>query len=125
MAYLKGRLIDECLSPELADVAIARRAEAHHVNHRALTSWPDPVTARWCVDNDYVLVTNNGRDFRRIYASLDLHPGLVVILPTVKLGIQTGLFGAVIDWAATQPDLINKLFEIDAAGVITISDWPT
>ena len=91
---------------------------------RGLDSRPDHAIARWCVEHDFALVTNNARDFRRIYARLELHPGLVLILPRVLAPDQQRLFGLVLDRIESEPDLINKLVEIDAAGVITISDWP-
>ena len=124
MAFLKGWLIDECLSPKLADLATERAEFAWHVNHRGLRGRLDPFIARWCVERDLVLVTNNARDFRRIYAGLELHPGLVVILPKVERPDQVRLFGIVLQRIETEPDLINKLVEIDAAGTITILDWP-
>ena len=124
MAYLKGWLIDECLSPKLVDAAATRLQQAWHVNHRGLSGRLDPFIARWCVEHDFVLVTNNGRDFRSIYTGLELHPGLVVILPKVERPDQLKLFGAVLDRVEGEPDLINKLVEIDADGVITILDWP-
>ena len=124
MAYLKGWLIDECLSPKLADVAAKRSVEGAHATRRGLTSTPDPVIARWCVTNDFALVTNNARDFRRIYSSLDLHPGLVVILPEIVASEQVRLFALILDRVEREPDLVNKLMEIDFAGAITIKDWP-
>ena len=124
MAYLRGWLIDECLSPALARVAAARSEQAWKVNDRRLDRRPDPIIARWCVDHDCVMVTNNARDFRRIYAGLDLHLGLVLLLPTVERLDQVTLFEAILDWAGHRPDLVNKLVEIDAAGTITMSDWP-
>ena len=125
MAYLRGWLIDECLSPRLADVALNRSVEGAHATRRGLTARPDPVVARWCVANDFALVTNNARDFRRIYSGLDLHPGLVLLLPKIVASEQIKLFALVLDKVEDEPDLINKLVEIDAAGTITISDWPT
>ena len=124
MGFLKGWLIDECLSPKLAEVATSRSQSAWHVNHRGLARRADPLIARWCVGHDLVLVTNNARDFRRVYANFELHPGLVILLPRVERPDQIVLFGAVLDRVATEPDLINKLVEIDAAGAITIMDWP-
>ena len=124
MAYLKGWLIDECLSPKLADVAASRSVIGAHATRRGLTSTPDPIIARWCVANDFALVTNNARDFRRIYSGLELHPGLVLLLPEIVAAEQTRLFALVLDRVEREPDLINKVVEIDAAGTITMQDWP-
>ena len=117
-------LIDECLSPRLADKAASRSVEASHVTRRGLKGRPDPVIAQWCVANDHAFVTNNARDFRRIYGRLEVHPGLAIILPTVDGPVQAELFDVVLQRVAIEADLVNKLVEIDAAGAITIMDWP-
>lgn len=35
------------------------------------------------IEEDFTFVTNNARDFRKLYAKEDLHAGLVIIVPQV------------------------------------------
>jgi predicted nuclease of predicted toxin-antitoxin system len=62
-------LVDECLSIDL--VTIARRAdcEAQHVAHVGKAGWKDWNVLRYAAEGDFVLVTNNASDFRRLYQS--------------------------------------------------------
>ena len=117
-------LIDECLSPQLAGLAHELGHAATHVNWLQLDGERDQVIAVYAVAADHILVTNNGVDFRPIYRALDVHPGLVVILPSLRRIEQIGLFEAVIRRLEAEQDLINKLVEIDAAGVISVTDLP-
>jgi hypothetical protein len=73
---------------------------------------------------EMILVTNDGADYSAIYRAIDLHPGLVVILPVVKRPIQQSLFRAVVERLVMERDVINKLIEIDEEGAITISEFP-
>lgn len=123
MAFRHRFLIDECLSPRLAEAA-AGLAEVVHVNFRGLAGQPDGAIARWCVEHDHVLVTNNGGDFRRHYAGVGLHPGLVILLPSVERDRQCRLFRTALPAIVTRPDLVNTLVEISLEGTLTIIDWP-
>lgn len=117
-------LIDECLSPDLAALARASGHHAMHVNWVNLEGLRDQIVAVYAVADDYIMVTNNGMDFRPIYRALDVHPGLVVILPSVRKADQLRLFELVLASVAGKTDLINKLVEIDIHGMIQVSDLP-
>ena len=43
-------------------------------------------------DRDFVFVTNNASDFRRLYAAAPLHARLVILLPMVGRDLQRELF---------------------------------
>ena len=116
-------LIDECLSPELATEARARGYHALHVNWANMSGYRDEVVAVYAMGGDYVFVTNNGVDFRPIYRTLELHSGLVVILPSLKKPGQLMLFNQIIDFLENERDFINLLVEIDEKGVISVVDW--
>lgn len=47
--------------------------------------WVSPAVSRdWhIIADDLTLVTNNARDFRRLFAREPLHAGLVIIVPQV------------------------------------------
>jgi len=62
---------------------------------------------------EFVFVTNNAGDFRKLMGEAELHPGLIVILPNVKPAAQCELFARVVNEIARLPDLINKVVEID------------
>jgi predicted nuclease of predicted toxin-antitoxin system len=81
-------LIDECLSIDL--VAVARDAghDAQHVAHVGKAGWKDWNVARAPATGDFILVTNNASDFRRLYATQPLHAGLVILIPTVARVLQ-------------------------------------
>ena len=115
-------LIDECLSPELATEARARGYHALHVNWANMSGYRDEVVAVYAMGGDYVFVTNNGVDFRPIYRTLELHSGLVVILPSLKKPGQLILFNQIIDFLENERDFINLLVEIDEKGVISVVD---
>lgn len=75
-----GFLIDENLTPELASVIAARGFRAHVVSRdKKLRGRSDAVIARYAIDNDLIVVTNNVVDFEKIYVRRECHPGLIFI----------------------------------------------
>ena len=90
-------LIDECLSIDLVSVASEAGHEALHVAHVGKAGWKDWNVVRHASDGDFVLVTNNASDFRRLYAKQSLHAGLVIIIPNVSRMIQRQLFRGALD----------------------------
>ncbi len=116
-------LIDECLSPQLAEAARARGFDATHVLWLGRASTADWTLAALAVERDYVIVTNNARDFRRIYRRIEMHPGLVVIIPELDGPRQGIYFLQILDFIGRQDDLINQLVEIDRDGHISIKPW--
>lgn len=124
MAFRIRFLIDECVSPKLADLSRPNLVDIVHANHRGLRTKDDQVVTRWCVANDHALITNNARDFRRIYNGLEVHPGLVILLPSIKTVFIQGLLDKAIDHALALPDIVNTLIEIDAQGMISTTELP-
>ena len=61
----------------------------------------NPDVLRRVAEGDYTLVTNNAADLRRLYADLDLHAGLIIVVPNVTPGRQQALFEAVLDHLGT------------------------
>ena len=116
-------LIDECLSPQLVYLAIA----AGHVEttcslHRGLLGVKDWQLMRYLLDNNYILVTNNAKDFRGIgagnpgglYAQQEIHPGLICIVSDsgLSLELQTELFKVALEELEDVPDLVNQALEV-------------
>jgi predicted nuclease of predicted toxin-antitoxin system len=116
-------LIDECLTPDLAGVARARGFVAMHVTWVNLGGSPDWVLAAVAAERDYVLVTNNRRDFLKLYAQLEVHNGLIIIVPAVDLDEQCVLFRTALDTAERQDSLVNLLIEVHADGSVDVRDW--
>ena len=106
-------LIDECLSAALVATAKARGFDAGHVTHLGKTGWQDWNLVPFAVANDYIIVTSNRRDFLKEYAKLDIHSGLVVIIPRGKRDEQTRLFEKALEvFALRNDDLVNTLVEV-------------
>ncbi|MCY1538351.1 hypothetical protein D9M68_738870 [compost metagenome] len=64
------------------------------------------------VAEDFTFVTNNARDFRKLYAKEALHAGLVIIVPQVLPAVQRELFLAAVGEIADREDLANEVIEI-------------
>ena len=120
-------LIDECLSTDLVSIARQAGYDAHHVAHVGKAGWKDWNVARHANDGDFVLVTNNAGDFRKIYATQPLHAGLVIIIPNTGRKMQQQLFKGALDELAVMGEPINRILEVDLDGedvTFTLYDLP-
>jgi Domain of unknown function (DUF5615) len=100
------------LTVELAHVA---GHVADHVNYLALGSskvWQLMATFR---SQDYTFVTNNRSDFLALYGREPLHPGVIIIVPSVTPVRQGELFSAALEHIGTR-DLTNTVVEVKYAG---------
>lgn len=109
-------LIDECLSPLLASVAHGAGFAADHLAHIGKGSSQDWNIAEFALANDMVLVTNNAVDFRLLYRRHELHPGLILILPSVSRQQEARLFAFALAVLSEMSDLTNKVLEVDFFG---------
>ena len=120
-------LIDECLSGELVVTAKARGYDADYVPHLGKAGWQDWNLVRYAIDNDYIVVTLNRRDFLKQHAGLPLHPGLVILLPHApdnRGQHQAKLFEKALAACANRnDDLINCLMEVLTDGSVHIREW--
>jgi len=106
-------LIDECLHTSLTDVANKAGHEAHHVTRRGWSGFKDHQLREVIVREEFVFVTNNARDFRKLMGQLELHAGLIVIIPNVTPTMQRELSERALSVVTRLPDLINKAIEVD------------
>jgi hypothetical protein len=98
------------------------------VAHVGKAGWKDWNVARHAREGDFVLVTNNASDFRRLYATQPLHAGLVIIIPNVNRGMQQRLFRAALDELAVLGEPVNQVLEVDLDGedvTFTVYDLPS
>ena len=120
-------LIDECLSIDLVSVASQAGHEAQHVARVGKAGWKDWNVARHAAEGDFVLVTNNASDFRRLYAAQPVHAGLVIIIPSVNRVKQQRLFRGALDELARIGEPVNRVLEVDIEGdevTFTLYDLP-
>jgi hypothetical protein len=116
-------LIDECLSPELVQMAVdAGHGESTCVRDRGLAGTKDWTLIEHVVDGDFTLVTHNSVDFRgggpvRLggeHAKQPIHAGLVCLNSVHPLDLkrQRDLFQVALDELAVLGDLVNKALEV-------------
>ena len=121
-------MIDECLHPTLADVAHAAGHEAHHVNFLGLASTKDHDLMPRILEGDFVFVTNNAADFRRLYQAQAIHAGLVIIVPQTPPTQQRALFLAAMEEIGPDNGLINEALEVLIDGdevIFNRYEWPS
>lgn len=92
---------DACVTPTLQGVAHARGYEGTSNRQRGLLTALDPNLYPTVVDEDWVFITNNEVDFRKLAAAEGLHPGLI-ILPQGRVADQCAWMGMVIDFIEAQ-----------------------
>ena len=94
-------LIDECLSPDLVEIARGRGfGSSTHVVWLGLRSKKDWTIVRRAVEEGYVLVTNNTTDFVSLVGREDIHAGLVclnVARGLMEWRVQKDLFEAALN----------------------------
>ena len=99
-----GRLlIDECLSPELAQLAIdAGHVESTSVRDRGRLGLKDWELMEYVIQEDFILVTRNAQDFRGagkvnpggLHGETEVHAGLICLDSALEmdLDLQQELF---------------------------------
>ena len=120
-------LIDECLHPTLVAVAHGAGHEAHHVNFLGLASTKDHDLIPRILEGDFVFVTNNAADFRRLYQAQAIHAGLVIIVPQTPPPQQRALFLAAMEEIGPDNGLINEALEVLIDGdevIFNRYEWP-
>jgi predicted nuclease of predicted toxin-antitoxin system len=120
-------LIDECLHTSLVAVAQAHGHECFHVNWLGLSGETDWDLMPRIVDGDFTFVTNNARDFRKLYAQEELHAGLVIIVPQVVPVRQRELFDVVLEEFSGDGGVVNEVIEIaieDGMAILTRYSLP-
>ncbi|MEO9336777.1 DUF5615 family PIN-like protein [Mesorhizobium sp. SB112] len=118
-------LIDECLSPELAKLALDKGfGETSHVVWLKLGGLKDWELKPIILDGDWTFVTKNSVDFRGPkdrpgtkgqYADVAIHAGLICLNgpPGMDLDMQIELFEqALAELDTADDDLINQVLEI-------------
>lgn len=117
-------LIDECLSPVLAEAAHNAGFDAYHVAHRGWGSLKDPQLYRVIISEELILVTNNRDDFLHLVGGQELHPGLIVIIENARRERQLEFFQAALEVLSEMTDMINKVMEVSGDGSVTVYDLP-
>jgi predicted nuclease of predicted toxin-antitoxin system len=110
-------LIDECLHESPAGVAHAAGFEATHVNHLGLSGQPDWALTKQVIKEEFTLVTNNRVDFIQLFGSMELHAGLIIIVPNVVPAFQRALFEATVRYLAGR-ELIDSVIEATLEGKV-------
>jgi len=118
-------LVDENLSPVLVEPERERGFEAMHVNYLGLRTETDWDLLKVVAEQDWVLVTNNAIEFRGRYATIELHPGVIFLLPAVRRPEQVRLFEAALEHVKANPDLINRALDVafDPDGKATLNSY--
>jgi predicted nuclease of predicted toxin-antitoxin system len=112
-------LIDECLHTSLTGIANNAGHEAHHVTRRGWSGFKDHQLREVILQEEFVFVTNNARDFRGLLSNVELHPGLVLIIPRVTPKVQCQLFERALLKISRITDMINRVVEIDLKEIRT------
>ncbi|WP_036294262.1 DUF5615 family PIN-like protein [Methylosinus sp. PW1] len=116
--------IDECLSAALVAVAKSRGVLAEYGPYIGKGGWQDWNIVPFALENDFVIVTNNRRHFLKEFLDLDLHNGLIVIVPNVDRADQIRLFEIALDVVLELGDgLVNKVVEVLRDGSVHVSEW--
>lgn len=116
-------LIDECLSPELVQMAVkAGHIGSTCVRNRGLSGAKDWQLIEYVVAGDFTLVTNNSVDFRGAgpvklggeHAKQPIHAGLVCLnsVHILDLQRQIDLFQIALDEMSAMDDLVNQALEV-------------
>jgi predicted nuclease of predicted toxin-antitoxin system len=120
-------LLDEHVSPSLVGKLGDKGIFAVAVAHVGLSGATDANIWNYALENDFVVVTGNARDFIRLL-NVEVHPGLIVLREGgLTRDEQWERIRPVIEHVLESSDdnyLVNKLVEISGADAWEIREIP-
>lgn len=118
-------LIDECLSPELVQLAIDADFECTCVRDRGLLGAPDRKLMAFLLEEDFTLVTENAADFRTLFGAEELHAGLVCLSSRRRMDLETQRELFQMALGSLGENLVNQVLEVveDEEGEVTASTY--
>jgi predicted nuclease of predicted toxin-antitoxin system len=117
-------LIDECLHTSLVEVAESCCHVASHVLWLGLGGQADWRLMTTVIEGDFTFVTNNAKDFLKLFAREPIHAGLVILLPQVIPAKQQELFRLAIADIQPGDQLVNEVVEIGiVAGRVEVARY--
>ncbi len=117
-------LVDECLHKGLVKIAHSAGFEAHHVVDLGKAGAKDYQLREFIVKEEFVFVTNNAKDFKRLFENTQLHPGIVIIVPNVRPTVQDELFRSALNEVAKLRSLVNTVIEVWDNDDVRIYEMP-
>jgi hypothetical protein len=109
----------------LVGVAHGRGHDATYLGLLGLDGTPDGLLLPVILGGGYSFVTNNRRDFRRLFGAVDGHAGLVIIIPSRKREGQAELFNLALDKIeGAGSNVADLLIEVHGDGRVTIERYP-
>ena len=119
--------IDECLSRELARRLNVQGYDAVHPIDVGCRGDPDHVVLSRCIEEDRIIATQNDRDFRRLVAGTDLHPGLI-LLPGEAKEPSWQLLARALAYLEAKDDcrsfMVNRVIELGLDASLHIFELP-
>jgi predicted nuclease of predicted toxin-antitoxin system len=119
-------LLDENLSPRVAQALCVDGIDAVHLRDRSLLGATDAQVLELAYIEDRVLVTVNVADFVKLARARELHPGIVLIQDGALLAAeQLVVIKHAVEILQGEPDLVNRLLWINLAGEHSVEDVPS
>lgn len=116
--------IDECLSAALVALAKNKGVIAVYGPHVGKAGWQDWNIVPFALENNYIIATNNRRHFLGEYIKLDVHNGLIIIVPNVERADQMRLFEIALEATLELAEgIVNKVVEVLRDGSVHVREW--
>ncbi len=112
-------MLDECLSPSYVHRLVAMgHHDAVHPAYIGLSGVRDDTIIARAFADDRIVITANGRDYRKLLARMTLHPGAIIVeaLEREQTWQQIVLALDVIEQQASPADdMVSRVVEVSAA----------
>ena len=118
-------LLDENLSPRVAEALRGEGIDACHVRDRGLLQATDPAVLDRAFAEDRVLVTANVDDFVKLAHARDIHAGIVLIDDGGLLrDEQHEVVRRAFDAMQGEADMVNRVLRVGLDKAMTFEDVP-